>query len=595
MLALAALTVLATTKATAQNPPGQRYAFIVGIDNYDDRQIRPLTGAVADANAIAAALVTHCHFKPENITLITSRGDRYHIPNRQLLSAWSASYTHDHDWHPNDVAFVFYAGHAFDIGGRAFLIPSDATLNPTVVLGEARRGGDHGDEDRPSNNDLAYSSEQMNVLDAQTVFEIGRLPVNHVLAFYDMCRKSPYEETPANGITRDVFTGSIIEATDISRATPVSKVASDPDVNPSRAVWYACSPNHSSYELNGRGVFSKVLEEALTTSKADANGDGVVTVGELNAYLEKNVPRLKPGQEPYPEMSGPGIDDFPVAWVPKSSSKLHATSQPPVETQNVIAKIDPTPEEAQKDLFAGNVYQFIPGQTWCDVISNEGGFTVRMPVSIPSTRSPVREVIDVPVKEGRDRDKDPQTTKMVTYYYDENRGYLYFRFGASFINYPNDDKKGEALIDWAVNLMKRKDSSDLFGGEFPPELLSRAKANLGQQIAGVASHLTPFGINLGGGSSNEPKDVVESAKFDVGEFPGRRIIMRKRDGSYAYVQIAVIDKRVYIFQEVYKGGNQQTTWPRGYFIDSLTFDDSLKTATDDILPIFNSQDLKQGS
>ena len=53
---------------------GGRHAIVVGIDDYASKDVQRLAGAVADAKAIARALITYADFSPSRVTVLTSDG-----------------------------------------------------------------------------------------------------------------------------------------------------------------------------------------------------------------------------------------------------------------------------------------------------------------------------------------------------------------------------------------------------------------------------------------------------------------------------------------------------------------------------------------
>src|SRR5262245_53787236 len=50
----------------------RRWALLVGVDQYQDKQITPLTGAAADAHALADALVKYAGFDPQHVIVLAT-------------------------------------------------------------------------------------------------------------------------------------------------------------------------------------------------------------------------------------------------------------------------------------------------------------------------------------------------------------------------------------------------------------------------------------------------------------------------------------------------------------------------------------------
>ena len=65
---------IADAKAGAR--VGNRWALIVGVDQYADKAITPLSGAVADARAIRDALIAYADFPESQAFLLVSDGAR---------------------------------------------------------------------------------------------------------------------------------------------------------------------------------------------------------------------------------------------------------------------------------------------------------------------------------------------------------------------------------------------------------------------------------------------------------------------------------------------------------------------------------------
>jgi len=588
MIGLALIAAGILSKHVAMDAPGERYAFIVGIDTYDDASIPKLDGAVADAKAVCAALIAKCGFKPENIVMLTSDARspqlKATLANIQRQSTWFQYKVATHQNH-NDMVFMYYAGHAVDIGGAGFLVPSDAKMSPDRIIGDQQNGNgaggdhdhDHDGGDKPigaQGQQFQFLPSEMNLLDAAVPFNMGRLPVKTIIAGFDMCRSDGWDDDQQEtGHSRHVLTTALANSTDLCRAVSLN-AESQTDANfepPNVLEMHACQRGKCSYENNGRGYFSRALERALTTDAADANHDGVVDLDELKNYLEHAVPIDSDGkQTPYIEENGSDAGTTAIATVGHSAAKVT-----PVEVQTEVKEVETTTPDQSREVFQKGVWQALPGQQWCDVVSGEGGFSIRMPIKLKPDTQVQRDVQQVSTV---DKDKKTFTSNLVSYYYQEQEQYLYFRFQASFADMPMDEYKDEnQVLDWGEYLMKDKDLKGTFGG-----------VDLDAFFKLFVKALVPniFGLNLGG--HQRSADTVEKVPYQVGEFPGRRFLVRKSDGSFHIIQTAAIKNRLYIFQEQYEGGEQNTPFQQGYFVESLNFFDDLLQKPDDMIPIFDS-------
>ena len=85
------------------------------------------------------------------------------------------------------------------------------------------------------------------------------------------------------------------------------------------------------YMLKGNMLYTRVLFEALS-GKADTDGDGVITLAELDAYMTKHVPALaeqrKYEQTPCFEYGGLA-PETPFAKLPKKAEEDFVPPPPP--------------------------------------------------------------------------------------------------------------------------------------------------------------------------------------------------------------------------------------------------------------------------
>lgn len=184
-----------------------------------------------------------------------------------------------------DVAMLFLSGHGtVNRQGRYFFYPVDVEMG-----------------------DILFSGLPMSELE----FVLSRLRGNRVptLVFFDTCcagqagqdlsgRKGPEElirELAAAGGSTAIF----------SATTNTASAKEGPD-------W-------------GHGAFTKALVEGLD-SKADASGDGAVSISELQAYVSSRVRELT-GNNQTPVFDLQNIPDIPLAVVaPRRQAPLAATA-----------------------------------------------------------------------------------------------------------------------------------------------------------------------------------------------------------------------------------------------------------------------------
>jgi len=234
------------------------HAVIIGINSYADSSVPDLAYARADAEALHAVLTdpTVGRFKPENVQMLLDE----EATNKEIRSAIGTDLPKRVA--PDDTVVLFFAGHGAPVidasGGSAdgiekYLVPHD---------GEAQ--------------DLRATGVWMG--DVERFF--GWLSASQVLFFLDACYsgtaggrsfKNPRYNMRASSLS-DEF---------------LSRLGTD-----GRMVVTACAANEVSLETPkvGQGLFTYHLVEGLKGA-ADTDGDGLVTLDELYAYLSKRVER----------------------------------------------------------------------------------------------------------------------------------------------------------------------------------------------------------------------------------------------------------------------------------------------------------------
>lgn len=225
--------------------PGRRYAVLVGVDEYPNGGVTPLTYAVRDANAVGQLLARF----GADVTVLDNRK----ATRRDIVDTLGALRDRVRD---EDTVVVFFSGHgATDAGpdGRPhyYLIPHDG-----------------------STADLQRTA----LVDDQLEELIGQLPARQVVVLLDAC-----------------FSGG---GTSVIRARGVTKPAGSAaspgraliEATSGRVVLTASRPDEPAFEDDQRkgGLFSSFLVEGLAGA-ADVDGDGVVTALELYQFVSPRV------------------------------------------------------------------------------------------------------------------------------------------------------------------------------------------------------------------------------------------------------------------------------------------------------------------
>jgi uncharacterized caspase-like protein len=292
---------------------------VVGVDQYQDKQITPLQGAAADAHALADALVKYSGFDPEHVILLATDQPPERQPTKgNILVRLSNIST----LIPKDGLLVFsFAGHGIERGGEAFLLSSDAKVSNDIrVVQETAVGAGHI---------------------KQWIRDMG---IRQVVMLLDACRNDPTagrSDTPnrMGESYRKAFSFDVrnhdVEAFATLYATRVGE----------RAYLYA---------EKGHGYFTWALLEGL--AGAAANPAGEVTLGSLERYVQETVPRLvkvdlgsSVDQRPFSEVGGYQAEELVLA-------KVTAAGRP--ETSGTVTSKVAEVEEWQRIAESRSVQAF---------------------------------------------------------------------------------------------------------------------------------------------------------------------------------------------------------------------------------------------
>lgn len=237
-------------------------AVVIGISDYQDEGIPDLQFAHKDAEAFAHYLTTaHVgNIAAEDITLITNEnatGGQVHKALNNLLDASKA----------NDKVVIYFAGHG------------------DVETVDDKDSGHLLLYDTPANT---YQINSLRVNDLKSIVsklsdEIGV----EVILITDACRSGN------------------LAGSDVSGAQATTNSLSQQFASETKIL--SCGADEYSLEGEqwggGRGVFSLHLVEGLT-GLADKDGDGQVTLRELQRYLEDNVEDAVYPSQQSPEVMG---------------------------------------------------------------------------------------------------------------------------------------------------------------------------------------------------------------------------------------------------------------------------------------------------
>jgi len=251
---------LGQARVAADDPP-KMYAVLVGVSQYADPQIKPRRHAEADVKALYDLFTDKSYLGADNadvrLLLGTADDKRGSEPATKAnilkaLSDVTAKATKD------DLVVIVLNGQGAPIGDHTCFLSSDATFKDRV-------------KNAVASSDIETALEK---LQSQKVCAI--LDVNY--KGFDPGKEDILEPGYLDFVK--VFVG------------PEDK--EEHSLPPGRVVMMANIPTSQPLELESQGLFTKVLIDGLKGA-ADQDGyepDGVVTVDEIDTYLEKEMPKL---------------------------------------------------------------------------------------------------------------------------------------------------------------------------------------------------------------------------------------------------------------------------------------------------------------
>jgi hypothetical protein len=250
-----------TLKLVSATPQPASYAFIVGIERY--RDIPAATGAGADADGYAQLARQTLGLRDDHVRLAV--GD--HATRTDILEGleWLKSSVP-----PGGRAYFFFSGHgAPSPDSSTYLLPYDG--NPKDVRRSAIAMGD-------------------------VMAALGETQAREVLAVVDACFSG------AGG--RSVLPPGARPLMLVKDAQPTAKVA----------LFTASQGDEiSGAAADGRtGAFTKYVLQGLGQGRADANGDGQISLAELDGWVAPRVAReaQRDKREQHPKLIvGSGLGD----------------------------------------------------------------------------------------------------------------------------------------------------------------------------------------------------------------------------------------------------------------------------------------------
>jgi len=232
----------------------KRFAVVIGVGEYQDKQTSKFGNVANDARALADALVQYAGFPPNQVTLLTTDGPDRQPPTRSAILKSLASLE---GRVPKDgLLLIAFAGHGIERGGKAYLLPADALASDSVTLLQ----------------ETAISVDRIKEL-------IRATEVSQVAFILDTSRQDPAaaRATADNPLTEAFTRGFSFDVRHREAAAFVTL--------------HAAGVGQRAYEqaAEKQGYFTRALVEALSGQAANRKGE--VTLGGLVKYLQEAVPK----------------------------------------------------------------------------------------------------------------------------------------------------------------------------------------------------------------------------------------------------------------------------------------------------------------
>jgi uncharacterized caspase-like protein len=228
---------------------GRRYAICIGINDFEDKEIRALKKARNDAKALGEVLKANGQF--DNVQVMTDEIDPRHDPQgsyprlaniRAKLKYLSGFIT------PDDLVLLSFSGHGLsNEAGDGYLVTADTRRSDVF------------------NTSLAVK---------EIIAWLQKTKVRKSLLLIDACRET-ISDTGSRGLSDTNIRAQQYERAEVSAVFYATKTG-----------WFSFEDPNSDY-----GVFTKFLLEGIK-GKADyqrGNRDGIVTFNELSAYVQDAV------------------------------------------------------------------------------------------------------------------------------------------------------------------------------------------------------------------------------------------------------------------------------------------------------------------
>jgi hypothetical protein len=285
----------ARAKLSTGNP--DRWAVLIGVEEYEDSKVTRLNYSVDDVDALRKVLIEHAGYKPENI-LVLKNGEATASSVRSTLGTWLPRQVSD-----QDMVLIYFSGH----GGAEPSIRGDVKdgTEKYMMLSDSKA------------DDMYGSAIPMSEL--ARIF--GRIRADKLLFAMDSCYSGATDQAEGGkGVMREGMKAIGLSDEYLNALTGSSGTV----------VLTASKASEVSMESKslGMGLFTHFLCQALQGS-ADSDTDGLISVVELFQFLNMRVPAAakQMGSSQHPVLKGEISGTFPIAVVKPKTEPAEAEKE----------------------------------------------------------------------------------------------------------------------------------------------------------------------------------------------------------------------------------------------------------------------------
>ncbi|HLG17936.1 MAG TPA: tetratricopeptide repeat protein [Blastocatellia bacterium] len=321
-----------SSEAVSQLPlKSKRWALIIGIDEYKDKQISALNGAANDARMLADTLIERAGFPADQVIVLATDQPEERQPTRvnilRRLSNLAAAVPKD------GLLLVSFAGHGMERNQQAFLLPSDAQISDDVSFLE----------------ETALSVTRIRD-------RIKGTGVQQVVMLLDACRNDPAGRADAPNKLTEAYTRGFNFDVRNKEVTAFATI-------------YATAVGERAYEYTEKrqGYFTWAIVEGIKGGAANERGE--VTLARLVSFVQEAVPKrilidLGAGkqQRPFVQMDGYKADELVIAVARVASPTTASTTGGVDPAQIELSFWDTIKNSANPEEFKAYLQQYPNGR-----------------------------------------------------------------------------------------------------------------------------------------------------------------------------------------------------------------------------------------